>query len=114
MCSGFGGKRNLTLSRALLGKEDVTTMGQLKKKNISIDVGRCTGCLICQLICSFTYTGAFNPARARIVIERDQKEIHFADECVQNCHLCTRYCVYGAITRKDETSKVGSIASTGG
>ena len=89
-------------------------MGQLNKENISIDADKCTGCLICQLICSFTYSGAFNPAKARIVIEHDRKEIHFTDECVEKCHLCTRYCVYGAITRKDEASKVAPIASTGG
>ena len=102
------------MSRALLEREDVTTMGQLKKKNISIDVERCTGCLICQLICSFTYTRVFNLAKARIVIEYDRKEIHFTDECVQNCHLCTRYCVYGAITRKNKSSKADSVPSTGG
>ncbi len=89
-------------------------MGQLNKKNIAIDAEKCTGCLICQLICSFTYTRAFNPAKARIVIEHDGQEIRFADECVENCHLCTRYCVYGAITRKDEASKAESVASTGG
>jgi len=92
----------------LLGKENVTTVEQLNKRNILIDVERCTGCLICQLICSFTYTRAFNPAKARIVIEHDRKAIHFTDECVEGCHLCTRYCVYGSITRKEEASEAGS------
>ena len=86
---------------ALPGKEDVTTMGQLNKKNIDIDTRRCTGCLICQLVCSFTYTGRFNPARARIAVEQERKEIYFTDGCVENCHLCVRYCVYGALMRKD-------------
>ena len=89
-------------------------MVQVKKNNIVIDAEKCTGCLICQLICSFTYTGAFNPAKARIVIQHDRKEIYFTDECLENCHLCTRYCVYDAITRKDEATEVASIASTGG
>jgi len=86
-------------------------MVQLKKNNIVIDAEKCTGCLICQLICSFTYTGAFNPAKARIVIGHAQKDIHFIDECVENCHLCTRYCVYGAITRRNEPMKAGSVPS---
>lgn len=81
-------------------------MRQIEKKNISVDVKKCVGCLNCQLICSFTYTQAFNPARARIVIEENNgpTRIYFTDECVLNCHLCTRYCVYGAITQKEEAN----------
>ena len=75
---------------------------ELAKKNIIVNVDKCTGCGICQLICSFTYTGAFNPAQARIVIRRPHEAIYFTDGCVQNCHLCTRYCVYGAIARADK------------
>ena len=86
-------------------------MAKLNKKNISVDAEKCTGCLICQMICSFTYTGRFNPAKARIVIDHDRKQIRFTDECVENCHLCTRYCVYGAITRKDQASMVESVQS---
>jgi len=83
------------------------------KENISVDAEKCTGCLICQLICSFTYTGTFNPAKARIVIEQDRGRIHFAGECVDTCHLCANYCVYGAITRKGKASEVKSGSTAG-
>jgi Fe-S-cluster-containing dehydrogenase component len=71
---------------------------------IRIDLDRCTGCLNCQLICSFTYHETFNPALARIEIDRgldDEKSAGFTDECVQ-CSICADYCVYGALSRTKE------------
>ncbi|TET85990.1 MAG: 4Fe-4S dicluster domain-containing protein [Desulfobacteraceae bacterium] len=35
-------------------------------KGIVIDIGRCTGCGYCELICSFTHHGEFNPLKSRI------------------------------------------------
>jgi NAD-dependent dihydropyrimidine dehydrogenase PreA subunit len=42
-------RRDYTLQRALL-----------------IDPGKCTGCLQCEMACSFEHTGAFNPSRSLI------------------------------------------------
>jgi len=73
--------------------------------DILIDLDRCTGCLNCQLICSFTYHEIFNPALARITIGRgldDEKSAGFTDECVQ-CNICAEYCIYGALTPAQET-----------
>lgn len=67
--------------------------------NIVVDVGKCTGCLNCELICSFTFTQTFNPSKARIV--HDDEGIWFTEECTE-CGLCTDYCVYGAIRRREE------------
>lgn len=70
---------------------------------VSIDLDKCTGCLNCQLICSFTYHKIFNPDLARIKIGRgadDEKSAAFTDECVQ-CSVCADYCVYGALTRAE-------------
>jgi ferredoxin len=56
------------------------------------------------LICSFTYHDIFNPALARIRIERapdDGEGAGFTDECIQ-CSLCADYCIYGALTRVEE------------
>ena len=39
--------------------------------DILIDLDKCTGCLNCQLICSFTYHEEFNPGLARIKTELD-------------------------------------------
>ena len=68
---------------------------------ISIDLDRCTGCLNCQLICSFTYHKIFNPDLAQLKIGRgldDEKSAAFTNECV-GCFVCVDYCVYGALTR---------------
>ncbi|MEE9612655.1 MAG: aldehyde ferredoxin oxidoreductase C-terminal domain-containing protein [Desulfatiglandales bacterium] len=35
---------------------------------VLIQAEKCTGCMNCQLICSFHYSGAFNPGEARIRI----------------------------------------------
>ncbi len=72
-----------------------------KNPEIVIDLDRCTGCLSCQLICSFTYHDVFNPDLARIRIGLgldDEKRATFTDECVR-CSICVDYCVYGALTR---------------
>jgi hypothetical protein len=55
----------------------------MNKISISVKPEECKGCLICQLICSLAYTGAFNPEKASILIE-PLKEISFTNECVEN------------------------------
>lgn len=72
----------------------------MKKENIVVASEKCTECMCCQLICSLTYTGAFNPEAARIVISVPDGVISFTDECVKGCSLCVQYCVYGAIGKK--------------
>ncbi len=71
---------------------------------VLIDLDRCTGCLNCQLICSFTYNEIFNPDLAHIQIGRgldDEKSAAFTDDCIQ-CSICADYCIYGALTRAKE------------
>jgi len=73
------------------------------KKGVEIEVHpeRCTGCLICQLRCSFEYTpNIFNPSKARIVIDpTNRQKISFTEEC-NNCGLCARFCLYDALEIK--------------
>ena len=68
----------------------------MEKTNIRIDPGKCAECFSCQLICSITYAGVFNPSQARLKIE--PSKISFTDKCIENCHLCVNYCAYGALT----------------
>jgi Fe-S-cluster-containing hydrogenase component 2 len=70
----------------------------MEKANISIAIEKCAECTSCQLICSFTYTGSFNPEKSCLVINPPD-EIRFTEECRDGCSLCTRYCEFGAITR---------------
>ena len=70
----------------------------MNKDSIAVNPEKCTECMCCQLICSLTYAGSFNPEEARIVI-KPPDEVSFTDECIKGCSLCTRYCVYGTITQ---------------
>jgi Fe-S-cluster-containing dehydrogenase component len=78
----------------------------LKDENnpdVLIDLDRCTGCLNCQMICSFTFHEIFNPDLAHIEIGRglgDEKSAAFTDECTQ-CGTCVEYCIYGALTSRE-------------
>ena len=70
-------------------------------EDVLINLERCTGCLNCQLICSLTFTKAFNPSQSRIIIDcANGKEIHFTEDCTC-CNLCVKYCVYGALTLQE-------------
>lgn len=68
-------------------------------KEIRVYPEKCSGCISCQLACSFAYHKAFNPLKAYIVINWTgdlEREISFTDEC-NNCGLCVKYCNYGAL-----------------
>jgi len=73
------------------------------KKNttaeIMVDAERCSGCGLCQLQCSFSKLGVFNPSQAYIMIDwvDDEPMINFTDDC-DVCGICVRSCVYGALT----------------
>jgi len=69
----------------------------MEKTNLKVDAQKCAQCLCCQLQCSLAYTGAFNPEKARVIIEPSH-QISFSEECVPGCSLCARYCFLGAIT----------------
>ena len=73
----------------------------MQKNNILTTPEKCTECACCQLICSLTYAGSFNPEKARIILDFPNG-IGFAEDCIKNCVLCTNYCVYGAISRSKE------------
>ena len=70
----------------------------MEKPGIKKDPKLCSGCSCCQLICSFTYTGAFNLEKARIAPEMGER-IMFTDDCIEHCSLCANYCSIGAIKR---------------
>ena len=73
----------------------------MEKSNIDVFPEKCAECMTCQLMCSLTYTGSFNPEEASIVINPPDV-IRFTDECREGCVLCTKYCEYGAINKIKE------------
>ena len=66
----------------------------------------CSGCLMCQLACSFAWTRKYNPVRSRILIEEVSAtapfRIAFTSEC-NDCGICARYCYYGALQLRRKT-----------
>jgi len=62
---------------------------------VSIYPDRCTKCYRCQMICSLIYQRAFNPEKARIVI--NLPEIGWTGECIGGCTLCIKRCLNKAI-----------------
>ena len=38
------------------------------QKSLYINADKCTGCLQCEMACSYKYYGVFNPAKSRIKI----------------------------------------------
>lgn len=72
-----------------------------KKSIIDIEINeeRCTGCLICELWCSYTNYKTFNPSRANLKIQDRyglRPKIIFLDTC-KKCGQCAQHCLYGAL-----------------
>ncbi len=67
-------------------------------KHVSIDPGLCTGCEICELICSFTKFKVFNPKKSLLKIKYDYKRgfLEGANVCVQ-CGKCLEVCSTGSL-----------------
>jgi Fe-S-cluster-containing hydrogenase component 2 len=73
---------------------------------------RCTGCRVCELVCSFHFTGAFGRKAGAIEVRRDEPTAEFVpiihkkaaklwkacDLCSgEKTYLCAKYCVVKAI-----------------
>jgi len=72
-----------------------TTRGEAE---LAVHPENCTGCLSCQLSCSFAFHDEFNPAKAYICINwvNYQPEITFTEDCTM-CLICAQACPYGAL-----------------
>lgn len=76
-------------------------------KMIVTDVEKCTGCGLCELMCSFKHIGEFNPVKSRIHKHVFWKQAIAIPVVCYQCEepWCARICPAGAITvGKDETS----------
>ena len=70
------------------------------QKSLHIDPGKCTGCLQCEMACSYEHTGAFNPARSFIKVFTFHHEGRFAPYTCTQCDeaWCLHACPVEAIT----------------
>jgi Fe-S-cluster-containing hydrogenase component 2 len=69
------------------------------QKSLYIDPVKCTGCLQCEMACSYTHTGAFNPSKSRIKVfdfEHEGRKVPYT--CTQCSEAwCLHACPVDAI-----------------
>lgn len=67
--------------------------------NIRFKPENCTGCRVCQLICSFTFEHQFNPDLSHIRINNPYgltPKLKILKTC-KRCGLCVEQCIYNAL-----------------
>ena len=69
-------------------------------KSLQIEPEKCTGCLQCELACSYQATGKFNPAKSRIRVFTFHEEGRFVPYTCTQCAeaWCLHTCPVEAIT----------------
>jgi len=69
------------------------------QKSLHIDPSKCTGCLQCEMACSYEHTGAINPSRSRIKVfdfEHEGRKVPYT--CTQCADAwCMNACPVDAI-----------------
>lgn len=67
---------------------------------LNYDQSKCSGCLQCQLTCSFTFFSVFRFSAAHVQINSHQTEysVFFTENCT-HCGLCADSCLFGALTK---------------
>jgi Fe-S-cluster-containing hydrogenase component 2 len=69
------------------------------QKSLLIDAGKCTGCLQCEMACSYENEGIFNPSKSRIRIFTLHHEGRFVPYSCTQCSeaWCMQACPVDAI-----------------
>ena len=69
------------------------------EKSLHIDPGKCTGCLQCEMACSFENEGVFTPAKSRIKVFTFHQEGSFVPYTCTQCvdAWCMQACPVDAI-----------------
>lgn len=77
-------------------------------KVLMIDYEKCTGCRLCELVCSVKHEGVSNPARSRIQIVKWEMEGRYIPMICQQCEspVCKAVCPVGAISHDSTLGRV--------
>lgn len=77
-------------------------------KVLAIDYEKCTGCRLCELVCSVKHEGVSNPARSRIKIVKWEQEGRYVPMSCQQCESapCQAVCPVKAISREEVLNRV--------
>lgn len=83
----------------------MTSTGRM---NLIINSDVCTGCRLCELVCSLVKAGECNPAKARIHNETYLMEGMRVPRVCINCDepACAQACAWGAIIKEEDTGRV--------
>ena len=74
-------------------------------KSLQIEPEKCTGCLQCEMACSYHHEGIFNPSKSRIKVFTFHQEGRFAPYTCTQCAeaWCLHTCPVEAIVINDTT-----------
>jgi len=77
-------------------------------KVLVIDYEKCTGCRICEQVCTVKHEGVVNPARSRIRIIKWEQEGRYVPMVCQQCESapCQSICPVKAISRDENLNRV--------
>jgi len=77
-------------------------------KVLMIDYEKCTGCRLCELVCSIKHEGVSNPARSRIKVVKWEWEGRYIPMSCQQCLSapCQAVCPVKAISRDESLNSV--------
>lgn len=78
------------------------------EKALVFNKDRCTGCRLCETICSLVHTETCNPERSRIrILEIQQKGVEI-QLCCQQCEdpVCIAGCPVSAISKNQSTGAI--------
>lgn len=77
-------------------------------KIMVVDHQRCTGCRLCEMVCSVKKEGVSDPARARIHVIKWEMEGLYVPMFCQHCEepLCAAVCPVRAIERDENSGMV--------
>ncbi|MFC1949492.1 4Fe-4S dicluster domain-containing protein [Chloroflexota bacterium] len=77
-------------------------------KVLAVDYEKCTGCRLCEMVCSIQHEGVSNPARSRIKIIKWENEGRYVPMSCQQCESapCQAVCPVKAISRDEELNRL--------
>ena len=73
-------------------------------KVLTVDFEKCTGCRLCEQVCTVMHDGVSNPARSRIKVVKWEDEGQYIPMICQQCEdaPCKNVCPVGAIARDED------------
>ena len=77
-------------------------------KVLMLDYEKCTGCRLCEMVCSVKHEGVSNPARSRVKIVKWEWEGRYVPMSCQQCldAPCQAVCPVKAISRDETLNRV--------